>query len=104
MAEESRRKPTLLITGAGGMIAPTLAGALKDAFTMRLTDVVEVQTEHEFLQADLADSSAVGRVMEGVDAVIHLGALTWDMDVHTRMIPSNIVGTYNVFESARIAG
>ena len=35
---------------------------------------------------------------------MHLGAITWDQDVLSEMIPSNIVGTYNVFEQGRKAG
>ncbi len=107
-AVESRynaRMPNrILITGAGGMIAPDLAAALQDRYTVRLSDRVPVETDHEFVQADLTDAAALARACDGVDAVVHLGAVTWDYAVHDVMIPANITGTWNILDAARHAG
>ena len=57
----------------------------------------------EFVEVELRDSGAIQGVVEGVDAVVHLGGIaseeTWETirDV-------NIDGAYNVFESARRSG
>ncbi|TVR62646.1 MAG: NAD(P)-dependent oxidoreductase [Spirochaetaceae bacterium] len=94
----------ILITGAGGMIARDLVEALQDRYTLRLTDRVRLRTDHDFVQADLTDIDALDRACDGVDAVVHLGAATWEYDVHDVMIPANITGTWNIFEAARRAG
>ncbi len=94
-------RPLVLITGAGGMIARDLVGFLADRYRLRLSDRVPLETEHEFVQAELTDPEAIDRACEGVDAVIHLGALTWDYDVREQMIPVNVEGVWNVFDAAR---
>ena len=97
-------KKEILITGAGGMIAPDLADRLQDDYTIRLSDICQVSTAHKFVRGDLADPAAVSQAVAGVQAIVHLGAITWEQDVLSEMIPSNIVGTYNVFEQGRKAG
>ena len=98
------KKKEILITGAGGMIAPDLADRLQDDFAIRLSDIQQVSTAHKFIAADLADPIAVSQAVTGVHAIVHLGAITWEQDVLSEMIPSNIIGTYNVFEQGRMAG
>ncbi len=54
--------------------------------------------------ADIADLEAIQPAFEGVDTVVHLAAIarvdaTWE-EVHHH----NVVGMYNVFEAARLAG
>jgi uronate dehydrogenase len=99
-----QEKKGILITGAGGMIAPDLVERLQDDYDIRLSDIQPVDTPHKFIRADLADREAVAQAVTGVQAIIHLGAITWDQDVLSEMIPSNIIGTYNVFEQGRKAG
>ena len=94
----------ILITGAGGMIAPDLVDRLQDEYDIRLSDIQLVETSHKFVRADLADRDAVAQAVSGVQAIIHLGAITWDQDILSEMIPSNITGTYNIFEQGRKAG
>lgn len=86
------------------MIARDLVGFLSQRYRLRLSDRVPLETDYEFVQAELTDPDAVDRACSGIDAVVHLGALTWDYDVRTRMIPVNIEGTWNVFDAARRAG
>ena len=54
--------------------------------------------------ADLSDFSAVQRAVEGMDVVVHMAAdpngnAPWD-----RVLDSNIVGGYHLFEASRLAG
>lgn len=97
-------RPLVLITGAGGMIARDLVGFLEGRYRLRLCDRIPVDTVHEFVHADLTDPQALRRACEGIDAVVHLGALTWDFDVRDEMIPVNVAGVWNVFDGARRAG
>jgi UDP-glucose 4-epimerase len=62
---------------------------------------------HEFVSGDIRDKALVRRLLEGVDAVVHLAA-------DTRVIPSianpafnmdvNVSGSFNILESMREAG
>ena len=73
-----QEKKGILITGAGGMIAPDLVERLQDDYDIRLSDIQPVDTPHKFIRADLADREAVAQAVTGVQAIIHLGAITWD--------------------------
>src|SRR6476659_6296261 len=94
----------ILIAGAAGKIGSTLREGLRGRYpSLRLTDIAplgEARDREEIVPADLADLAAVETAMQGVDCVVHLGAVpgedTWD-----RILPANVVGTWNVFEAAR---
>lgn len=99
-----RNKKKILITGAGGMIAPGLVNRLQDDFAIRLSDIQQISAAHKFIPADLADPDAVAQAVSGAWGIVHLGAISWEQDVLSEMIPSNIIGTYNIFEEGRKAG
>ncbi len=97
---------TVLITGAAGAIGSCLRGGLRPRVTrLVLTDVSPLEPigNERFVQADLSDRSAVRRAAEGVDAVIHLGAIPTETSFDDLLGP-NIIGTFNVFEAARQVG
>jgi nucleoside-diphosphate-sugar epimerase len=63
--------------------------------------------EYEFVRADVRDADAVAAAMEGVDAVVHLAAITnaarsTEIPAATRAV--NRDGALTVFEAARAAG
>jgi uronate dehydrogenase len=97
----------ILITGAAGKIGSTLREGLRGRYaSLRLTDIAPLDPAgpgEEIVQADLTDLASVEAAMRGVDCVVHLGAVpgedTWD-----KILPNNIVGTWNVFEAARRQG
>jgi uronate dehydrogenase len=97
----------VLITGAAGRIGRVLRSGLSGVFPMfRLSDIAplgEAGPGEELRPADLTDLAQVQAVMEGVEAVVHLGAVpnenTWE-----RILEANIIGCYNVFEAARREG
>lgn len=97
----------ILITGAAGLIGDTLRKGLRGRYAlMRLSDIAPLDPARdgeEIAQADLADLAAVESAMRGIDCVVHLGAIpgedTWD-----KILPANVVGTWNVFEASRRQG
>jgi NAD+ dependent glucose-6-phosphate dehydrogenase len=104
MTDSTRRR--VLITGAAGRIGTSLRHSWQGQYALRLLDRKPIQDpgEAEALTLDIGNLEALLPAMEGVDAVVHLAGdpsprASWE-SVHQ----ANIVGTYNVFESARRAG
>jgi uronate dehydrogenase len=94
----------LLITGAGGKLGTILREGLRGRFeVLRLLDVASLgpaQLGEELVAADVRDLSAVADAMVDVDAVAHLAGIPHD-DAFERILDTNVVGTYHVFEAAR---
>lgn len=97
----------ILITGAAGKLGRHLRATLKPiARNLRLTDIAFMEPAgeaEETLQADLADGEAVADMMNGVEAVVHLGGIIVERPF-PEILRANIEGVYNVFEGARRAG
>ncbi|MEM7133392.1 MAG: NAD(P)-dependent oxidoreductase [Chloroflexota bacterium] len=99
---------TVGITGAAGGIGSMLVDGLGGQYELTLFDVDnEVKQKygdaHKTVVADLSDEEAIGGLFDGLDVVIHLAASASDRSPWERVLPHNIVATYNVFEEARRA-
>src|SRR3954451_9568022 len=97
----------VLITGARGKIGSVLRPALRaDCDELRLSDLSDLDdlvAPETSVPADLRDFDAVLRAVEGVDAVVHLGAVS-DEAPFEQIAGPNLHGTYHVFEACRRAG
>ena len=97
----------ILITGAAGRIGRTLrAGLGKRHRLLRLLDLAPLGAAaagEEVVHADIGDLAAMEATLEGIDCVVHLAGVP-EEDVWEKILPANIVGTYNVFEAARRRG
>jgi uronate dehydrogenase len=97
----------LLLTGAAGGLGRVLRPRLKALCSMlRVSDIAELGAAapgEEVVRADLADPSAIFALLQGVQAVVHLGGVSIEHAFET-ILPANIVGTYHVYEGARRAG
>ncbi len=97
----------VLITGAAGRIGRTLrAGLGKRYRLLRLLDLAPLGAAaagEEVVHADIGDLAAMEAALEGIDCVVHLAGVP-EEDVWEKILPANIVGTYNVFEAARRRG
>jgi uronate dehydrogenase len=97
----------VLMTGARGQIGSVLRPALRtDVEELRLSDLAEIDdlvAPETSVAANLTDFDAVTRAVEGVDAVIHLGAVP-DEAPFERIAGPNLHGAYHVFEACRRAG
>jgi uronate dehydrogenase len=96
---------TILITGANGRIGSALVkymDALETEYDLRLADL---ETEDERgMKVDVTDLTACRLACEAVDIVIHLAAVASPDASFEEILPTNVVGTYNVFEAASEAG
>lgn len=97
----------ILLTGAGGHLGQVLRDHLAGAYELLRvsdrTDLEDLGPGEEFVQCDLADPQAVLALVEGCDAIIHLGGMSIESTFDI-ILNSNIVGTYNIYEAARKQG
>ena len=97
----------LLITGAAGKIGDALRKGLRGRYSLiRLLDVAPlgaVEAGEEIHSADIRDIAAVEKSMNGIDCVVHLAGASEEAEWE-KVLPLNIEGCYNVFESARRQG
>jgi uronate dehydrogenase len=97
----------VLITGAGGEIGRALrAGCYGHYPALRLLDIKPqdaARAGEELLTVDVTDLDATSAAMKNVDCVVHLAGIPRE-DTWETILPNNIVGTYNVFEAARLNG
>jgi uronate dehydrogenase len=103
----SLRFKRLLLTGAAGGLGRVLRPRLKAyCDVLRLSDLADLGTAaagEELSQVPLQDGAAVHGLLEGVDAVVHLGGVSVEA-AFDPILQANIVGTYNLYEAARKHG
>ncbi len=105
----SKRKK-LFVTGAAGLVGSALRRYLRDRYDFRLlfhSKIPAVETEDEVVVSDLANFENMVEAGDGVDIIVHLGiAVPREGYPRTRynqmIMETNIKGTYNIFEAARI--
>jgi uronate dehydrogenase len=101
------RLTRLLLTGAAGGLGRVLRPRLKACCeTLRVSDIADLGPAgpgEEVRPAALQDKAAVIALLEGVQAVVHLGGLSTE-HAFEQILPANIVGTYHVYEAARVHG
>ena len=97
----------LLLTGAAGGLGRVLRPRLKACCdTLRVSDVAELGTAaagEELRPARLEDKAAMRALLEGVDAVVHLGGISTEQPFEA-ILEANIRGVFHLYEAARIHG
>jgi nucleoside-diphosphate-sugar epimerase len=94
----------VLVTGMSGLIGGLLKDHLlkKGGYELTALNRRPVQGVRT-VQADISDLEAIKPAFKGQDTVVHLSAVltdaTWEETLRV-----NVLGTYNVFEAARLAG
>jgi uronate dehydrogenase len=98
---------TLLMTGAAGGLGTALRDRLKaNCEVLRLSDRADfgpARAREEIALADLADAAAVDAMVQGCQAIVHLGGISVEGPFEP-ILQANIVGAYNVYEAARKFG
>jgi uronate dehydrogenase len=101
------RNDRVLITGAAGEIGTALRHGMRANWRkLRLTDfrvISDLGANEEQVTSDISDRGALERMMEGINAVVHLAGAAGDHDLET-LFRVNVRGVFDVFESARLAG
>src|SRR5262245_41597659 len=95
----------ILVTGSAGRIGQAVVGELlARGQRVRGFDIVPTPGLQDGIVGDISSAADVRRAMEGIQTLIHLAATPDDDDFMTRLLPNNIVGTFNVLEAAREVG
>jgi len=97
----------LLLTGAAGGLGRVLRPRLKPwCTTLRLSDIADLgaaASGEELQPAALEKADEVHALLDGVDAVVHLGGVSVEGPFEP-ILQANIVGAYNLYEAARKHG
>ena len=105
---------TLLLTGAAGTLGQVLAPTLQALTTrLRVSDLPAALDQARLSDClpegldtapcDLADGAAVHALLEGVDAVVHLGGISVEGPFEP-ILQANIRGLHHLYEAARRQG
>ena len=99
--------PRLLLTGAAGGLGKVLRESLKPfADTLRLSDVASMapaQAGEEVVPCNLADKAAVDSLVQGCQAIVHLGGVSVERPFE-EILEANIKGVFHIYEGARRHG
>ncbi len=93
----------VLVTGLSGLIGGALRRHVEGTYTLRALNRRAVPGVDCHL-ADLGDLAAIRPAFVGIDTVVHLAAAAGDNNAPADILRSNVMGAYNVFEAARLAG
>jgi uronate dehydrogenase len=105
MAEAVLQK--LLLTGAAGGLGKVLRQGLKSyTHTLRLSDIAPMDAAgdgEEVLPCNLADKAGVDALVQGCDAIVHLGGVSVERPFE-EVLEANIKGVFHLYEAARRHG
>lgn len=99
----------IVLTGAAGALGTALRGPLaalcRELVSTDLRDApaTALLPNETYVQADLADKTAIAALMEGAEIVVHFGAIV-DEAPFEQILGPNIIGSYNIWETAANTG
>jgi len=98
---------TILLTGGSGRIGRCLRYALRDDYRLVLFNrsaVDDLGPNESLVRGDTTAAAAVEAAARGADVIVDMAGVSDVAPFREKLLPVNILGTYNVFESARLAG
>ena len=97
----------LLLTGAAGNLGkelrPRLRAYCEVLRVSHRSDLGAPGAGEEVMTASLEDKDAMLKLLDGVDAVVHMGGVSTEQPLDP-ILAGNIVGAYNLYEAARKNG
>jgi uronate dehydrogenase len=108
--DETRRSAMkILLTGAAGIVGTLIRPCLAEAFEevvllTHRTSCENLRPNERAVQGDIQDRACTDGALSGVDGIIHLAGLVGPDYTFDQVLGPNVIGTYNLFESARVLG
>lgn len=97
----------ILFTGAAGNLGRRVRDRLHElADIVRLSDIADfgpAAAHEEIVLCDLADRDAVLRLCDGVDAILHFGGISTEVEF-APIMQANILGVVNLYEAVHKLG
>ena len=98
---------SILLTGASGRIGHCLRKALRDEYRLVLFNrsaITDLGPTETLIRGDTTDAAAVQGAARGTDAIVDMAGVADVQSFREKLLPVNILGTYNTFEAARLCG
>jgi nucleoside-diphosphate-sugar epimerase len=93
----------VLVTGADGVIGRFLMDTWRAGDRYEPVGLTRKPGPYADVMLDITNLDALTDAMQGIDAVVHMAASSAVGSTWEQVLPSNLIGTYNVFEAARRA-
>lgn len=96
----------VLLTGASGRIGRCLRLGLREEYRLTLFNrsvIEDLGPTETLVRGDTTDGFAVEAAAAGADAIVDMAGISDVQSFREKLLPVNILGTYNVFEAARLA-
>ncbi len=97
-------KLKLLLTGSAGGVGTMFREAVGDRYDLVCLDRKPTPGVPGAIVADLTDAAALRRAAQACDVILHLGGHPVPADFRTVILPSNVIGTFHLYEAAKAAG
>lgn len=101
---EQRQRKRVVVTGSDGLIGRLLMDAWRDSRTYEVIGLGRNEGPYVDVLADVTDLDTLVDAFQGADAIVHLAATSAVDSSWEAVLQSNLIGTRNVFEAARLAG
>ena len=99
-------KKRVLVTGLSGAVGSAMRAELEQRYevsSLSRYGIEGLPAERDF-RGDITDLDAIRPTFEGQHTVVHLAADRRAVAGWASILKGNLIGTYNVFEAARLAG
>jgi len=108
ISDSARKFGRLLLTGAAGGLGKVLRERLQPfASVLRLSDIAALGAatgaHEEVVLCNLSDKAAVDALVQGCDAIVHLGGVSVERPFE-EVLEANIKGVFHIYEAARKHG
>ncbi len=99
-------KQKILITGGLGRIGKEIVSLLEKNFDVLILESPNKKhsKNKNTIYVDILDQEKLKEAFIGIDAIVHLAAISDEDDFIKKIMPINIAGTYNIFEAAKNSG
>jgi uronate dehydrogenase len=97
---------TIFLTGGSGRIGRCLRYALRDDYRLVLFNraaIDDLGPNETLVRGDITDAAAVEAAARGADVIVDMAGVSDVAPFRKTLLPTNILGTYNVFEAGRVA-